>query len=470
MNLHLTVLALYSLGLMGLGLWIGRRSGASDFFVASRRLGPGLIFSTMLAANIGAGSTVGATATAYRVGAAAWWWVGSAGVGCTILALWVGPRMRQVAADHGLRTVGDYLEFRYSPQVRGLIAALLWVGALFILASQLIAIGWILNVVTGLAKPAGCALGGLVIVVYFSAGGLLTSARVNVVQLTVKLAGFAMAVPLALTWSGGWDAVRAVGAAEPRYFAFWSADAFRLFALLVPPFIVSPGLLQKIFGARDDRAVRLGVGLNALALFAFAGAPVVLGLVARIKVPGLENADLALPMVFMQGLPPLAGAIALAAVFSAEVSAADAVLFMLSTSLSQDLYKRFINPAAADTRVLAVARSATVISGVIGVALALISEDLVRTLTVFYALLGVSLFVPIVGGLYVPRTSNAAALASIAAGVGTMAIVHIATGGAGWGVLTPAPVGLIAALAAWVTTLALAGRSPKSEYRMTNSF
>ena len=39
---------------MALGLWIGRRvSGAADFFVASRRLGPGLIFSTMLAANIG---------------------------------------------------------------------------------------------------------------------------------------------------------------------------------------------------------------------------------------------------------------------------------------------------------------------------------------------------------------------------------------------------------------------------------
>ena len=41
---------------------IGRRvRNASDFFVAGRQLGPGLIFSTMLAANIGAGSTVGAT-------------------------------------------------------------------------------------------------------------------------------------------------------------------------------------------------------------------------------------------------------------------------------------------------------------------------------------------------------------------------------------------------------------------------
>jgi Na+/proline symporter len=35
--------------------------------------------------------------------------------------------------------------------------------------------------------------------------------------------------------------------------------------------------------------------------------------------------------------PPLIGAVGLAAVFSAEISAADAVLLMLTTSLSRDL-------------------------------------------------------------------------------------------------------------------------------------
>src|SRR5262249_29773607 len=197
-SLHLAVLSVYSLGLMAVGLWIGRRvRGASDFFVANRQLGPGLIFSTMLAANIGAGSTVGATSEAYQHGTAAWWWVGSAGAGCMVLALWVGPAIRRIAAAEKLRTVGDYLEFRYNSTVRGIIAALLWIGSLFILPSQLIGLGWILNVVAGLPKPIGCAIGGLVVVVYFTAGGLLTSAWVNVVQLAVKMTGFAVALPLA---------------------------------------------------------------------------------------------------------------------------------------------------------------------------------------------------------------------------------------------------------------------------------
>ena len=119
MNLHIVILASYSLALMALGLWIGQRvGGASDFFVAGRRLGPGLIFSTMLAANIGAGSTVGATSRGYLGGVAAWWWVGSAAIGSLALAFWIGPAMRRLAAAHELRTVGDYLEFRYNRRVR----------------------------------------------------------------------------------------------------------------------------------------------------------------------------------------------------------------------------------------------------------------------------------------------------------------------------------------------------------------
>src|SRR5712691_2539828 len=138
MTVYLTILIVYSLVLMALGVWIGRRvRGAGDFFVAGRRLGPGLVFATMLAANIGAGSTVGATALGYTYGVSAAWWVGSAAIGSIVLAFWIGPAMRRQAEAHQLRTVGDYLEHRYSPAVRSLAAGILWIGSLFILAGQL---------------------------------------------------------------------------------------------------------------------------------------------------------------------------------------------------------------------------------------------------------------------------------------------------------------------------------------------
>jgi SSS family solute:Na+ symporter len=226
-------------------------------------------------------------------------------------------------------------------------------------------------------------------------------------------------------------------------------------AMLVPAFIVSPGLLQKIYGARDDRAVRVGVGLNALGLFLYAGVPAVLGIIARLRFPALADANMALPMVLMYGVPPLVGALGLASVFSAEISAADAVLFMLTTSLSQDLYKRFVDPAASDRRVLQVARWTAIISGACGVSLSIVLADVIQSLEIFYTLLSVSLFVPVLAGLYVPRTNSAAALVTIGAGVAGMLTVQFATAGLGWGRVTPALGGLLAAIGGWVISLAL---------------
>src|SRR5262249_30745396 len=157
----------------------------SDFFVAGRGLGTGLVFSTLLAANIGAGSTVGATGLGYRDGMSAWWWVGSAGVGSLIFAFTGGAQVLRVARDNNLYTVGDYLEFRYNRTMRGLVALLLWVGSLAILAGQLIAMEQIFKVTAGLSKTMGCLLAAVVIAVYFTAGGLHSTARVNVVQMVV---------------------------------------------------------------------------------------------------------------------------------------------------------------------------------------------------------------------------------------------------------------------------------------------
>ncbi len=420
MNATLLFLLLYSAALIALGLWIGRRvKAAGAFFVAGRKLGPVLIFATVLAANIGAGSTVGAAGLGYRDGLAAWWWVGSAAIGTALLAFWIGPKIWRVAKEHDLYTVGDYLELRYGPSVRGIVAALLWLATLAILAGQLIAFAWILEVVAGVPKWAGCLIAGGVMTIYFAAGGLLTSAWVNLVQLVVLIVGFAIALPWALSAAGGWDAVVAATPADPDYFSFWKGGRSGVIymALLVPAFIISPGLIQKVYGARDERTVRLGVGLSAVALLLFAAVPPLFGILAHAFAPDLANHELALPTVLMLALPPALGAIGLAAVFSAEVSSADAILFMLSTSLSEDLYKRFVKPEASDGQVLRVARWAAVLGGGAAVALALGIPSVIGALSVFYTFLSVSLFVPVVAGLHSRRPGTPEALAAIGAGV-----------------------------------------------------
>src|SRR5579862_208053 len=176
MNIYLYTLIGYSVLLIAVGVIAARKvHSATDFLVGGRKFGFGVLFATFLAANIGAGSTVGASGIGYRIGLSAWWWVGSAGIGTLILSQIVGPRLWRIAKANDLHTMGDYLELRYNKTVRGVIAGILWLGTLTILAGQLIAISWILNVVAGLPKWAGCVAGGVVAITYCTAGGLASS-------------------------------------------------------------------------------------------------------------------------------------------------------------------------------------------------------------------------------------------------------------------------------------------------------
>ncbi len=449
MTLTFALLIAYSVLLVGLGLWIGRRVRAGDFFVAGRGLSPALIFSTILAANIGAGSTVGATGYGFTDGLSAWWWNGSAGIGTLLLAFWIGPRIWREASAHGDLTVGDLLERHYGRGMRALVVVLIWFGTLYVLAAQLIGISAVLEIAAGLPPLAGAAIGSAVVAGYFIAGGLLSSASVNRVQLIVILVGFGVVLPLALAAAGGWGGVSAAAGERLNVFASGGASGWKLAFMLAPAFIVSPGLLQKAYGARDAQAVRTGIAWAGVVMLVFACVPPLLGLAARALYPGLANETLALPTLLTGAVHPTVGGLALAAVFSAEISSADAVLFMLATSGSRDVYRGFINPRATDQAVLRVARLAAVVGALLGLVIATYFANVLDALRVFYSILTVVLFVPIVAALHVRGASRYSGLASVLAGVPTLAFVQLATAGDGYWIVTPTLAGVLAGAAAF---------------------
>lgn len=462
----------YSVGLVALGAWIGRTVRKSeDYFVGGRALGPGLLFATFLAANIGAGSTVGATGLAYHHGLSAWWWNGSAGIGTLILALWVGPRIWRLASARGYLTVGDFLEDRFGRHVRLVAAVIIWIGSLSIYAAQIIGASAVLERVGGVSPTTGAVVAVVAMTAYFVSGGLLSAAWVNRVQLLVILSGFAMAVSVIVSRAGG---VATVATAVPGS-SFLSGTAPGVLGsgwpslfLLAPAFFLSPGLVQRAFSARDERSVRRGIGWSAVALMVFAFGPVAIGMAGRVLVPELASAppDQVLPGVLMATVPWAISSIALAAVFSAEISSADAVLFMLSTSGSRDFYRGYVNPDATDAQLLRVARIIAVCAGLLGILLAFYYADVKRALGQFYSVLGVTLFAPILGGLFVPKAGRIAAMTSMVVGVVALfaaqqiladpsALTWLSARGMAW--MTASFVGLVLSTLAYLGVAAFAG-------------
>lgn len=446
MNGYEWAILIYVLVLIATGFVVKKRvKGAADFFVAGRRLGPALLFTTLIAPNIGAGSTVGVAGMAYSSGLSAWWWVGSAGLGSIILALFVGPAIWRVAKQHNLYTLGDYLELRYNRNFRGLISLLMAIGTLAIFAGQLMGIAWILGAVAGTSKTTGIIIGAVVVVLYFGVGGLMSAAVVNVVEIVVKFCGFLLAVPFALHFVGGWSGLHAAvaqhAAAPAQTMAYFSFGGMGVTAILgfvlmlVPSFFISPGLIGKVYGGRDETTVKVGTALNAVVLLLFAIVPVILGMCAYAAFPGLAQRELALPLVMKEFLPFWASAVALAAIFSAEVSAADAVLYMIAGAVTKDLYKTFIRPDISDAALLRMSRIVTALAGVSGVALALLLPNIITALSIFYSLMSVCLTAPLLFGLFSSRPSSAAAFTSALAGVVVAVVLQFANSGRGWGIL-----------------------------------
>jgi SSS family solute:Na+ symporter len=153
--------------------------------------------------------------------------------------------------------------------------------------------------------------------------------------------------------------------------------------------------------------------------------------------PDLQDAEAALPTILTNSVPPAVGALALAAVFSAAISSADAVLFMLATSGARDFYRGFVKPQATDTEVLSAARVLAVVGGFAGFALTFYFTSVVSAITIFYQLMIVTLFAPILGALLLPRAGRWSALTSMLIGVGTYLTTWLATGGEGLGAAAP---------------------------------
>lgn len=429
MNNYIFVIILYSVGMVGVGFWLNRKvKSAGDFFIAGRSLNAKKLFITLLAANIGAGSTVGVAGLAYRYGTSAWWWVGASGLGSLILAFWIGPKIYQVARRKGYLTLGDYLEDRYSKSFRGVTSFFMGIGTLAIFSGQLIGIAWILQVVAGFPKTWGVALGAGVVVLYSMFGGLMSAAGVNYIQVIIMVFGFVFATIAALLAVDGFsgliekvEVLSHAGGVETS--SYVGVDGMGItailgfFLMLTPSFFISPGLIGKIYGAENEEAVMQGTAWNGIAQWAFGALIVILGMCVYAIFPSLANPELALPTAVIELMPFWISALALAAIFSAEVSTADAVLYMVAGAWANDLIKGVFKTDLSDGDLLKVSRIVMACGGIVGIFLALQLPDIISSLSIFYTLMSVSLTAPVLFGLFSKQADSRGAIASSVSGV-----------------------------------------------------
>jgi SSS family solute:Na+ symporter len=141
----------------------------------------------------------------------------------------------------------------------------------------------------------------------------------------------------------------------------WTGILFGLAFILSPAYwIGNQAIVQRSLGAKSEFEAKQAYIWGAVLKNIIPIIIAVPGLIAFVKYPELADGDQAFPMLVSQLLPTGIRGLFLAAFLAALMSSVDSYLNSASTILSHDLYKRFLNPAATDERLLIVGRTTTV--------------------------------------------------------------------------------------------------------------
>lgn len=475
--LSVGVFVVYLASLLAIALYAFKRSKntSDDYFVASRSIGPIVLFLTMAATNFSAFTFFGFAGAAYKFGLA---YYGIMGFGTGFMALsfyFIGKRVWRLGKEHGYITPSELIGDRLKSDSAGIIfMAVMVVFTLPYLATQAIGGGIALDQLTdgAVSYELGAVIVTCVVLAYVLIGGMRADAYTDVLQGVMMIVTLIAAVGIVSAGLGGFTEANTRLAVEfpelvsrPGGKGFFTPQIWISYMLLWtmcdPMF---PQLFVRFYAARDERAIKFSMMMYApVTAILFLG-PVLIGAWGNLQFPGLTGTmtDNILPMMVGEFAPAWVLGIMLSGAFAALMSTADSQLLVLSSMLTRDVYRKWLRKDADQAREFIVGKVLVVVLALVGLGIALSSvETLFETLTkTTFTGLAV-LFPTTVAVLYWKRVTKWGCMASILAGELTYAgfYFNVIPASMSYGFLPVIPV-VAVSVAVLVVVSLVAGREP----------
>ncbi|WP_027897034.1 sodium:solute symporter [Zestomonas thermotolerans] len=453
MALDLFVVLLYVAAMLALG-WYGMRRAKTreDYLVAGRNLGPGFYLGTMAATVLGGASTIGSVRLGYVHGISGFWLCAALGLGIIGISLLLAKPLLKLK----IYTVTQVLERCYTPAARHASAAIMLVYALMIAATSTIAIGTVMEVLFGLPFWTAVLIGGGIVVLYSTIGGMWSLTLTDIVQFLVMTVGLVfILMPLSIYDAGGWDAlVAALPASAFDFTAIGWDTIVTYFLIYFFGIFIGQDIWQRVFTARNARVAQVAGSAAGLYCILYGLAMALIGMATRVLLPDLDNVNNAFASVVQLGLPDGLRGLVVAAALAALMSTASAGLLAASTTAAQDLWPLLSGREQGDGSAH-VNRTFTLLLGVATLAIALVVSDVIGALTMAYNLLVGGMLIPLLGAIYWKRASTAGAIASMLLGSLAAAIFMFKDG---LDANTPIYYGLAAGAASFVAISLLSRR------------
>lgn len=357
-----------------------------DFAISGASLGPYVLGLSLAATLFSAATFMGYPGYSYAWGFSNLWLYLAIFIGAPLGFITIAKTVyRQNEHQHSL-SLPDWLGDYYESDLLRVGTGLIMLFNLFYIAAQFSAGAQIFENMLGLNYLTGLVVIAVIVVAYVYVGGSYADVYTDGVQAVMMAATGVIVFLSGLYFFGDWsftktmetivDSFREQDGKLLQVFNpdsnYYAMTAVLGLFIIQFSFAAQPQLFNKVLSLKKERDLRkmiiVYVVAAAASLFVLFG-----GLYARVAVPGLEQADLALLEYVAWGFPPFLAAFVAVVILAAALSTTDGLFVVLSTVFANDIYKKVLvkrgwiqaTPERADEVALKMSRVVVLIVGVL---------------------------------------------------------------------------------------------------------
>jgi SSS family solute:Na+ symporter len=402
----------------GVAIWVGRKSTLDTFLVAGRKFHTTLLVFTTLSTMVGLSTVIAASSATY-----------SSGISYTVMAaslimigyvlVWFFAKKIKVFGDkYKAHTMGDFLAVRYSNRARVIGSIAIIISYFTFFAGLLLGLSQIFQVFggQGLFWSLIFALGG--VLAYTTLSGVKSDFYTDIIHFIVMIIALVIVmIPLMLIKSNGIiNLFIDLPTGFTNIYNFGGAGLF-WFAIIFgfPTFLLYMEIWQRIYASNNAKTARKIIVWSALLTIPFIAIALIVGLVARKFLPGI-NPDYSFLLVIKEFLPTGILGLAIAGLIATILSTLNTMIMVISAILTKDFYMTFVNKKSSEKKYLKIGRVITLCVGAVGILIAYIYPNLVELAVA--ANEGLIVLAPaIIGGFLWKRASERGAFYSMLFGL-----------------------------------------------------
>ena len=390
---------------LGVGLYVG--SGIKDinnYAIADRAYSDFVLTLTLIATLEGGTSTIGVVTNICSDGII----MTAVSLGVVISYLLTGLLIApKIAFFEGSITMGEVMGRLYGAKASIITGMVGFLFCILIVASQTLALGYVCESLLGIEKDIAIWIGGCMMIIYASLGGIKSVAITDVIQFSLLIVVVPLIAKVGVNHVGGfsklWDKIPAEKLKIFGHEKFTYYFVLFLIWTICPVFSLSPPSMQRMLMARDKQQASRMFIITGIFVIPFQFIVTVIGFSVLVSYPAI-NANTALPHMVNELFSIGTKGWTVAGLLAVIMSTADSYLNSGGLLLSHDVVKPMLDKSKVVINELQLVKLTTLILGIGAIFIGLLSENLVELIFYASSLFGSTVMIPFVAGILGVKT------------------------------------------------------------------